>query len=195
MNKSEQTGPHRSLEINLGLLLQVKLCFYSQEQPFPNGQTDPSPSASPLVLFVGLQCISSELLGFRQWAACRSLTWQFPPGNCCCTLPFIYRHNPHFLTRAHLPAGLFPYLGPSGALAWAGSGDLRRSGSGCRQEEVVWGESLSPSEPGGASGCRAATPSNSRLSTRWKAGGNSWCRHNPDRCGWHPWRERQPDHA
>lgn len=46
MNKSEQTGPHRSLEINLVLLLQVKLCFCSQEQPFPNGQTDPSPSAT-----------------------------------------------------------------------------------------------------------------------------------------------------
>lgn len=45
MNKSEQTGPHRSLEIILVLLLQVKFCFYSQEQPFPNEQIDPSTSA------------------------------------------------------------------------------------------------------------------------------------------------------
>lgn len=144
MNKSGQTGPQRSLEIILVLLLQVKFCSYSQKQPLPNEQINPATSAPGLyVVFLGFQCISSKLLCFLQKAACGSLAWQFLTRNCwiaavLCHLSTDMLIKTMSLIRAHLPPGLFHHLGPLGSLAQTGLGDLSRSRSGCLQEQV-WG--------------------------------------------------------
>jgi len=55
------------------------------------------------------------------------------------------------LIRAYLPPGLFHHLGPSGSLAWAGSGDLQHLGRGrrgCLGRGCCKEQSLSPGEPG-----------------------------------------------
>lgn len=143
MNKSGQTGLRRTIEIILVLLLQVKFCFYSQKQPLPNEQINPATSAPGLyVVFLGFQYISSKLLCFLQKAARRSLAWQFLTRNCwiaavLCDLSTDMLIKNMSLIRAYLPPGLFHRLGPSGSLAWAGLGDLRRSRSGCLQQEVL----------------------------------------------------------
>lgn len=83
MNKSGQTGPRRSLEIILVLLLRVKFSFYSQKQPLPNERIDLATGALALyVVFLGFQCISSKLIRVLQRAARESLTWRFLAGNC-----------------------------------------------------------------------------------------------------------------
>lgn len=150
MNKSGQTGPRRSLEIILVLLLRVKFSFYSQKQPLPNERIDLATGALALyVVFLGFQCISSKLIRVLQRAARESLTWRFLAGNCwiaavLCHLSADTLIKSISLIRACLPPGSFHYLDPSGSLVGAGSGDLRRSRSGCLQEEVLQGAEPQP---------------------------------------------------
>lgn len=138
-------------------------------------------------LFLGFQYISREL-PFLQRAARRSLAWLRELQNRCCALPFFYRlgdKNPLFHQHS-LTSGFCHHLSPAGSLAQAGSGKrwhLGPSRSACLQERV----------PRTAASWAAGRHSNTQQ--QHGAAGNSWCRHNPDRCGWHPWQERQPGHA